>query len=141
LLTTCEELGITFVAYSPLGRGFLSGKIRRIEDLDETDYRRMAPRFTGENFRKNLAVVDKVEELAKAVGCTTPQLALAWVTGGSDNIVTIPGTTKLDRLEENAAAAQIELTTTEREAIDEVAPKGVAAGNRYDERGMRSVNG
>jgi len=141
LLVTCAELGITFVAYSPLGRGFLSGEIRSIDDLEDGDYRKYSPRFTGENFQKNLDVVDKVREIAAARGCTSSQLALAWLIGRSDNIVSIPGTTRISRLEENAAAADITLTDDEMDAIDAVAPKGVAAGTRYDELGMRMVNG
>jgi len=141
LLSTCDELGIAFVAYSPLGRGFLSGQIRRIEDLAANDYRRVSPRFRGKNFQKNLDVVDKVKVLAEARGCTAAQLALAWLLARSKNIVPIPGTTSLPRLEENAAAVAIELTPDELAAIDQVAPQGVALGDRYDERGMHSVNG
>jgi aryl-alcohol dehydrogenase-like predicted oxidoreductase len=141
LLATCEELGITFVAYSPLGRGFLSGAIRSVDDLARDDYRRRSPRFQGENFQKNLDVVDKVNELAKSKGCTPAQLATAWLLARGDNVVPIPGTTSLERLEENAGAVRVELTADDMAAIDELAPKGVAAGNRYDDRGMRMVNG
>ena len=141
LLATCSELGITFVAYSPLGRGFLSGKIRSVDDLAEGDYRRQAPRFAGDNFKKNIDVVDKVHELAETRGCTPAQLALAWILAKDDNTVPIPGTTKIERLEENAAAVDIEIASDELASIDAVAPKGVAAGDRYDDRGMRTVNG
>ncbi len=141
LLSTCIDLGITFVAYSPLGRGFLSGTIRSIEDLDENDYRRRSPRFHGENFQKNLDLVDRVQEMAAERGCTASQLALAWVMARGEHIVPIPGTTKLERIEENAAAANIELSADELGAIDAVAPKGVASGDRYDDFGMSWVNG
>lgn len=139
-LQACEELGVTFVAYSPIGRGFLGGKIRSIEDLEESDYRRHSPRFQGENFQKNLDLVDKVEALARDKDCTPGQLALAWLLARKEYIVPIPGTTKQSRLEENAAAADIEITAEEMAAIDEIAPQGVAAGGRYDERGMMIVN-
>lgn len=140
LLSTCEELGITFVAYSPLGRGFLSGQIRRVEDLAEDDYRRNNPRFMGENFRRNMDVVDKVRELAEARKCTAAQLALAWLLARGEGIVPIPGTTNLGRLEENAGAAEIQLTADELSAIDAVAPQGFASGERYSELGMRSID-
>jgi aryl-alcohol dehydrogenase-like predicted oxidoreductase len=123
-----------------LGRGFLSGAIRRFEDLDATDYRRRSPRFAGPNFKKNLDVVDKVSELAAARGVTTSQLALAWAVA-RPNVVAIPGTTKIARVEENAAAGDIELSAEELAAIETAAPKGVASGNRYDDRGMKMVNG
>jgi len=141
LLATCDELGVTFVAYSPLGRGFLSGTIRSIDDLAQDDYRRTAPRMQGENFQKNLDLVDKVNEMAETRGCTASQLALAWLLAKDENLVTIPGTTKMSRLEENAAAADIELTADEMAAIDAVAPKGAAAGTRYSEFGMKMVDG
>lgn len=140
LLETCAELGVTFVSYSPLGRGFLSGRFRSLDDLDADDYRRRSPRFMGDNFEKNLDLVDKVQELAADRNCTAAQLALAWVLTRAPHIVTIPGTTSLDRLEENAAAAEIELTEDELAALDAVAPKGVAAGDRYDVFGMGTVN-
>lgn len=139
-LQACEELGVTFVAYSPVGRGFLGGNIRSIDDLEENDYRRRSPRFQGENFQKNLDLVEKVKALASEKGCTPGQLALAWLLARKEYIVPIPGTTKLSRLEENAAAADIAITVDEMEAIEEIAPKGVAAGGRYDERGMMVVN-
>jgi aryl-alcohol dehydrogenase-like predicted oxidoreductase len=140
LLSTCEELGIGFVAYSPLGRGFLSGRYRSIEDLDENDWRRMNPRFQGENFQKNLDVVEKVKEIAEKRGVTPSQLALAWLLVRK-NVTPIPGTTRLSRLEENLAAADIALTGDELAAIDAVAPKGVAAGTRYPEATMHLVDG
>ncbi|MHC5051670.1 MAG: aldo/keto reductase [Planctomycetota bacterium] len=140
LLQTCAELGVTFVSYSPLGRGFLSGKIRSLDDLDQYDYRRRSPRFMGDNFQKNLDLVDKVQELAAARNCTAAQLALAWVLARAPHIVSIPGTTSMQRLEENAAAADIELTTDELKAIDALAPKDVAAGDRYDVFGMGTVD-
>lgn len=140
LLTTCEELGIGFVAYSPLGRGFLSGRYRSIDDLEEGDWRRMNPRFEGENFQKNLEVVDKVRELAKNRGVTPSQLALAWLLV-RENVTPIPGTTRLERLEENLSAAEIRLSADEIAAIEAVAPKGVAAGTRYPEASMTVVDG
>jgi aryl-alcohol dehydrogenase-like predicted oxidoreductase len=140
LLETCAELGVTFVAYSPLGRGFLSGQIKSVDDLAENDYRRRSPRFMGENFQKNLDLVAKVQELAAMRGCTAAQLALAWVHSRGPHIVSIPGTTKMHRLEENAAAAEIELTESEMAALEALAPKGVAAGDRYDDFGMSVVD-
>jgi aryl-alcohol dehydrogenase-like predicted oxidoreductase len=140
LLDVVRELGIGFVAYSPLGRGFLSGKIRSIEDLPEGDWRRNAPRFQGENFDRNLRVVDKVRELAEAKGVSAGQLALAWVHAQGDDIVSIPGTKRRSYLEENVAALDVTLTRDELAAIDEVAPRGVAAGERYPEPAMRMVN-
>ncbi len=140
LLALCTELGITFVAYSPLGRGFLTGAFRTIEDLDADDWRRNNPRFQGGNFRKNLEVVDAVRELADAKGVTPAQLALAWLLSRSEEIVPIPGTRRIERLEENAAATQVELTSDELDRLGRIAPKGVAAGTRYPEGGMRAVN-
>lgn len=140
LLDTCRELGIAFVAYSPLGRGFLSGAIRSIDDLAADDGRRYLPRFMEENFQKNLDVVEAVEKLAKAKGCTPSQLALAWVLAKDDNVVTIPGTTRAKRIEENAAAADVELTAEDIAAIDAVSPDGVAAGQRYPSRGMKTID-
>ncbi|HEY3738409.1 MAG TPA: aldo/keto reductase [Bryobacteraceae bacterium] len=141
IIPTCRELGIGFVPYSPLGRGFLSGEIRRFEDLAPDDFRRISPRFQGENFAKNLALVDKMQALANEKGCTASQLALAWVLKQGDDIVPIPGTKRRKYLEENAAAASIELSPSDLERIDEAAPKGSAAGLRYPEAGMRLVNG
>jgi aryl-alcohol dehydrogenase-like predicted oxidoreductase len=140
LLSTCEELGVGFVAYSPLGRGFLSRRYRSIEDLAEGDWRRANPRFMGDNFQKNLDVVDKVHEIAEAHGVTSSQLALAWLLA-RENITPIPGTTSVAHLEENVAATEITLTADELAAIDAVAPKGVAAGSRYPEAAMKVVDG
>ena len=140
LLQLCAELGITFVAYSPLGRGFLTGSIQSVADLPEDDWRRTNPRFQGENFAKNLAVVDEVKALAEARGCTPAQMALAWVTR-SPGVVTIPGTRSIARLEQNAAAHAVNLTRDELDAIEAVAPHGFAAGTRYDEAMMSLLNG
>jgi len=140
LLSTCEELGVGFVAYSPLGRGFLSGRYRSVEDLEDGDWRRVNPRFTGDNFQKNLDVVDKVHEIAEGRGVTSSQLALAWLLA-RENITPIPGTTRVAHLEEDVAAAEISLTADELAAIDAVAPKGVAAGSRYPEAAMKVVDG
>jgi aryl-alcohol dehydrogenase-like predicted oxidoreductase len=141
VLQTCEELGIGFVPYSPLGRGFLTGRYRSIEDLDANDFRRHSPRFQGANFAKNLAMVDRVREIAKEKHCTPAQLALAWLLAQGPHIVPIPGTTNATRLAENLAAADIELRPADLERIAAVAPSGIAAGERYDETGMRFVNG
>jgi aryl-alcohol dehydrogenase-like predicted oxidoreductase len=141
VLQACDELGIGFVPYSPLGRGFLTGRYRSVEDLDATDYRRYSPRFQGENFAKNLAVVDQVQAIAKENRCTPAQLALAWLLAQGPHIVPIPGTTNLARLTENLAAADIALSAADLQRIAAVAPSGVAAGGRYDETGMRFVNG
>jgi aryl-alcohol dehydrogenase-like predicted oxidoreductase len=141
ILDVCEELGIGFVAYSPLGRGFLSGAIRRFEDLAEGDFRRTTPRFQGENFRRNRDLVDRIQEIAKEKKCTPSQLALAWLLAQGDTIVPIPGTKRRTYLEENAAAVSILLTPNDLRKINEVAPKGVAAGTRYPEAAMRLVNG
>jgi aryl-alcohol dehydrogenase-like predicted oxidoreductase len=141
VLQVCSELGIGFVAYSPLGRGFLTGRYRSIDDLDAKDFRRFSPRFQGDNFAKNLATVDKVEEIAKEKHCTPAQLALAWLLAQGPHIVPIPGTTSVARLKENLAAADISLSAADLARIAAVAPSGVAAGARYDETGMRLVNG
>lgn len=138
LLAACRELGIGFVAYSPLGRGFLSGQYRSIDDFAEDDWRRTNPRFMGENFQKNLNVVDAVREIAARRGVTASQLALAWLLS-QDNVTPIPGTRKVSRLEENLGATGIRLTPEERAAIDAVAPKGVAVGTRYPAASMSSV--
>ena len=140
LLEACEELGIGFVAYSPLGRGFLSGRFRSIEDFDEDDYRRVNPRFTGDNFQRNLDVVDKVKAIAEGRGATPSQLALAWLLA-QPNVTPIPGTTRLERLEENLAAAEITLTDDELAQIEAVAPRGFAAGTRYPEASMQVLDG
>lgn len=140
LLALCVELGITFVAYSPLGRGFLTGAIKSPDDLAADDWRRMNPRFQGENFRKNLDLVEAVEALAREKDCTAAQLALAWILARDEGIVPIPGTRRIERLEENAAAAEIELSADELARLDAAAPQGVAAGTRYPEGGMRALN-
>jgi aryl-alcohol dehydrogenase-like predicted oxidoreductase len=140
VLATCRELGVGFVAYSPLGRGFLSGQIRRFEDLAADDYRRHSPRFQGENFQKNLDLVRQVEEMAKRKRCTASQLALAWVLAQGDDVVPIPGTKHVKYLEENAAAADVELSRDDLARLDEVAPKGAFAGLRYPEAMMAFVN-
>jgi aryl-alcohol dehydrogenase-like predicted oxidoreductase len=141
ILRTCRELGIGFVAYSPLGRGFLTGQFKRFEDLPEDDYRRNTPRFQGENFRKNLDVVRRVEEIAKQKGCTPSQLAIAWVLAQGQDIVPIPGTKRRKYLEENVAALEVRLTPEDLQRIDEVFPSDVAAGERYPEHVMALVNG
>jgi aryl-alcohol dehydrogenase-like predicted oxidoreductase len=140
VLETCRELGIGFVAYSPLGRGFLSGQIKRFEDLAEDDYRRNSPRFQGENFEKNLSLVRKVEEIAQGKGVMASQLALAWVLAQGNDIVPIPGTKHRKYLEQNAAAADIVLSREELAAIEEVFPRNAASGARYPEAMMASVN-
>lgn len=140
LLPLCRELGITYVAYAPLGRGFLTGAIRRIDDLAPDDWRRSNPRFQGENFRRNLALVDAVQEMAQAKGCTPAQLALAWVLARHDHIVPIPGTRRIDRLEENVGALDVTLTQEDLDRLDAIAPVGVAAGTRYPEPAMRMLN-
>ena len=140
VLETCRELGIGFVAYSPLGRGFLTGRIRRFEDLAEDDFRRQNPRFQGENFQRNLDLVARIEEVAGEKRCTPAQLALAWLLAQGDDIVPIPGTRSRERLEENAGALTVSLSEREVRRIDEVAPPGAAAGTRYPEGGMKAVN-
>jgi len=140
ILPTVHELGIGFVAYSPLGRGFLTGQIREFEDLAPDDYRRHSPRFQGDNFKKNLELVDRITELAKVKGITAGQLALAWVLSGGDSIVPIPGTKRLPYLEENVAAADVTLSQDDLARIDEVAPQGAAAGARYPEAMMKFVS-
>ncbi|CAA9459972.1 MAG: Oxidoreductase, aldo/keto reductase family [uncultured Rubrobacteraceae bacterium] len=137
-LPTLRELGIGFVAYSPLGRGFLTGQIQRFEDLPEDDYRRQSPRFQGENFDKNLELVERVNEIAEEKGVKPGQLALAWLLHQGGDIVPIPGTKRRQYLEENAAAADVQLTDEDLKRIEEVAPKDVAAGERYAD--MSSVN-
>jgi aryl-alcohol dehydrogenase-like predicted oxidoreductase len=139
LLGLCAELRITFVAYSPLGRGFLTGAIRRPDDLDPTDWRRNNPRFSAENLAANLEIADTVRELAEAKGVTPAQLALAWLLS-HEGVVPIPGTRRIERLEENVAAADIELTEEERERLEAAVPVGAAAGTRYPEGGMRAIN-
>jgi aryl-alcohol dehydrogenase-like predicted oxidoreductase len=131
ILPTCRELAIGFVAYSPLGRGFLTGQIRRFEDFAENDFRRQNPRFQGENFQKNLDLAKKIEELARAKNCTPSQLALAWVLAQGEDISPIPGTKRRKYIEENVAALEVKLTPADLIEIDRVFPMGVAAGDRY----------
>ncbi|MBA2340304.1 MAG: aldo/keto reductase [Pyrinomonadaceae bacterium] len=140
LLHVCRELGIGFVAYSPLGRGFLTGQIKTFDDLAPDDYRRNAPRFQGENFNKNLELVKRIEEIAAEKGCTPAQLALAWVLVQGEDVVPIPGTKRRKYLEENVRAIEVDITPEELKLIDEVAPKGAAAGTRYPEASMAAVN-
>jgi len=140
ILATIRELGVGFVAYSPLGRGFLTGQIKSIDDLAADDYRRYSPRFQGENFAKNLKLVESVTDIAREKGVTPGQLALAWVLVQGDDIVPIPGTKRRAYLEENIAASSITLSVDDLACIDAVAPKGVAAGMRYPEAMMRFVN-
>jgi aryl-alcohol dehydrogenase-like predicted oxidoreductase len=140
VLATCLELEIGFVAYSPLGRGFLTGRFKKFEDLEKDDYRRASPRFQGENFQRNLDLVRRIEEMAAEKHCTSAQLALAWVLAQGEDIVPIPGTKQRKYLEENVGALNVRLTDEDLERIDEVAPKGAAAGQRYHEAAMASVN-
>ena len=140
ILPTCRELGIGFVPYSPLGRGFLTGRFARFEDLPADDFRRRQPRFQGDNFQKNLDLVRHVEDVASRKGCTPAQLALAWLLHQGDDIVPIPGTTRVENLEDNVGALGVTLTKRDLERIDAVFPKGVAAGERYMEGGMATVN-
>jgi aryl-alcohol dehydrogenase-like predicted oxidoreductase len=140
VLATCRELGIGFVAYSPLGRGFLTGQFKRFEDLPEDDYRRQSPRFQGENFQKNLDLVQRVEEIAREKKCKPSQLALAWVLSQSEDIVPIPGTKHRKYLEENVGALDVKLTPEDLRCIDEVFPYGSTAGPRYPEHMMQLVN-
>lgn len=138
ILDTVRELGIGFVPYSPLGRGFLTGRFKAIEDLPANDYRRHSPRFQGENFQKNLELVDKIEALAKEKDCTSSQLALAWLLAQGEDIVPIPGTKRQAYLEENVGAVEVTLSNQELQEIETIAPKGIASGNRYPD--MSSVN-
>jgi aryl-alcohol dehydrogenase-like predicted oxidoreductase len=140
VLQTCRELDIGFLAYSPLGRGFLTGQLKRFDDLAADDYRRYSPRFQGDNFQKNLELVAQVEKLAAHKGCTASQLALAWVLSRADFIVPIPGTKRRKYLEENLGALALQLTQEEIAKLDSILPKGAAAGLRYPEAMMRSVN-
>jgi aryl-alcohol dehydrogenase-like predicted oxidoreductase len=141
VLPTVRELGISFVAYSPLGRGFLTARFKKLEDLPEGDYRRMAPRFQGDNFQKNLDLVEKIAQLAQAKGVKASQLALAWVLAQGDDIIPIPGTTRRGHLDENIAALAITLSPEELAQIDAIAPVGAAAGTRYAEAAMVHLNG
>ena len=138
LLDTCREVGIAFVAYSPLGRGFLTGRYRSIDDFAANDWRRNNPRFQGANFQKNLDLVDKVGELARAKGSTSAQLALAWLLSRGNDIIPIPGSTRIERVEENAGATRVHLSPEDIQSLDALAP--TVAGERYAEGGMRAVN-
>jgi aryl-alcohol dehydrogenase-like predicted oxidoreductase len=140
VLPACRELGIGFVAYSPLGRGFLAGQIKHFEDFAADDYRRLSPRFQGPNFTKNLDLVRRVEEIASEKGYTPAQLALAWVLAQGDDVVPIPGTKRRKYLEENVAALDVKLTREDLQRIDEILPAGAAVGLRYPEEMMRVVN-
>jgi aryl-alcohol dehydrogenase-like predicted oxidoreductase len=140
ILATCRELGVGFVAYSPLGRGFLAGMIRSKDDLDETDYRRVAPRFQEENLAKNLALQGRIEAIAAEKKCTPAQLAIAWTLAKDPNVIPIPGTKRLKYLEENAAAAWVQLSENDLQRLDRAAPPGAAAGPRYAEPAMKRVN-
>ncbi|HEX8212693.1 MAG TPA: aldo/keto reductase [Longimicrobium sp.] len=139
ILPIVRELGIGFVPYSPLGRGFLTGRFRTIDDLPEDDYRRHSPRFQGENFARNLELVARIEEIARTRGCTPAQLALAWVLAQGEDMVPIPGTKRRKYLEENLGALRVELTPDDLARIDEMAPQGVAAGTRYPESAMKAL--
>jgi aryl-alcohol dehydrogenase-like predicted oxidoreductase len=140
IIPTCRELGITVVPYSPLGRGFLTGAIRRVEDLAEDDFRRRSPRFQGANFAKNLELVDAVAAMAQDRGCTPAQLALAWVLAQGDDMVPIPGTRSIARLEENVAAADVHLDDADLARLASISPKDKVAGERYTPDGMAFVN-
>jgi aryl-alcohol dehydrogenase-like predicted oxidoreductase len=141
ILPTCRALGIGFVAYSPLGRGFLTGQIRKFDDLAPNDFRRMSPRFQGENFQSNLDLVKRVEELAREKRCKASQLALAWVLAQGEDIVPIPGTKRRAYLEENVGALDVRLTPNDLQRISDVLPQGAATGPRYPEAMMRFING
>ncbi|HEY0411665.1 MAG TPA: aldo/keto reductase [Allosphingosinicella sp.] len=140
ILPTVRELGIGFVAYSPLGRGFLTGEFKRPEDFPDDDFRRFHPRFTGENFQKNLDLVGEIEAMAAAKGCTAAQLAIAWVLARGEDVVPIPGTKRRRYLEQNIGALDVTLSEAELRRIDEILPPGAAAGPRYHERGMATLN-
>jgi aryl-alcohol dehydrogenase-like predicted oxidoreductase len=140
ILATIRELGIGFVPYSPLGRGFLTGQFKKFEDLPADDFRRFAPRFQGENFQKNLELVARIEEMAREKNCTAAQLALAWVLAQGKDMVPIPGTKRRKYLEQNLGALDIKLTKDDLARIDQVAPKGVAAGARYAEAAMAALD-
>ena len=140
VLPTVRELGIGYVAYSPLGRGFLTGQFKSTDDFPEDDFRKNHPRFQGENFRKNIQLVEEVEAMAKEKGCTTAQLALAWVLAQGDDIVPIPGTKQVRYLDQNIGALEVNITDEDLRRLDEILPPGAAAGQRYHERGMATVN-
>ena len=140
VLPTVRELGIGYVAYSPLGRGFLTGQFKSPDDFPEDDFRKHHPRFQGENFQKNLQLVEEVEAMAKEKGCTTAQLALAWVLAQGEDIVPIPGTKHVKYLDENIGALEVKLTSEDLKRLDAILPPGAAAGERYHVRGMETVN-
>lgn len=140
VLPMCRSLGVGFVPYSPLGRGFLTGKFTKLEDLASDDFRRNSPRFQGANFQRNLVLVEKVREIAREKRCTPAQLALAWLLAQGPDIVPIPGSTSIERIEENIGAADVKLDDGTLRRIESVAPVGVAAGERYNEMGMKLVN-
>jgi aryl-alcohol dehydrogenase-like predicted oxidoreductase len=141
VLQACERLGVGFVAYSPLGRGFLTGALKKVEDFAADDYRRMSPRFQGENFTRNLVLVEKVKTLAHDKGCTPAQLALAWVLAQDQHVVPIPGTRRVRNLDENLGALKVKLTEVDLDTIEAVFPAGVSAGARYPETMMRLLQG
>jgi len=141
ILPVVRELGIGYVAYSPLGRGFLTGQIKRIEDLEERDYRRHSPRFQGENFQRNLDLVTEVGRIAAERGCTPAQLALAWVLAQGEDIVAIPGSKRRPHLEDNVRALDVRLSDEDLARIDRILPPGAAAGERYDDSQMQALNG
>lgn len=140
VLPTVRELGICFVPYSPLGRGFLTGQIKRLEDLEQDDYRRLSPRFLGENFQRNLDLVQHIQALAREKNCTSAQLALAWTLAQGEDVVPMPGTKRRSYLEDNVGALEVVLTQEDLARIDQLLPKGVAAGDRYTAAGMADVN-
>jgi aryl-alcohol dehydrogenase-like predicted oxidoreductase len=140
VLETCRELGIAFVAYSPLGRGFLTGQVKKFDDFEPDDWRRTNPRFMGANFQRNLDIVNNIEIIAKEKNCTPSQLALAWVMAQGENIFPIPGTKRIKYLEENAGSVNISFTNAELETINNLFPQGIAAGTRYPEAMMAGLN-
>jgi len=140
VLPTVRELGIGYVAYSPLGRGFLTGQFKSPDDFADDDFRKFHPRFQGENFKKNIELVGEVEAMAREKGCTAAQLALAWVLAQGEDIVPIPGTKHVRYLDENIAALEVSLTAEDLKRLDDILPPGAAAGTRYHERGMETVN-
>lgn len=140
ILPTCRELGIGFVPYSPLGRGFLTGQIQKFDDLAEDDYRRYSPRFQGDNFNKNLELVERIREIAREKDFQPSQLALAWLLSQGEDIVPIPGTKRRTYLDENVGALKVKLTDEDMKRINEVAPKGIAVGSRYPESALKNVN-
>ena len=140
ILAACRDLGVTFVAYSPLGRGFMSGRFREPGDFTPDDYRVMHPRFQGDNLTRNVTLLDRLQTIAERRGCTTAQLALAWVLAQGDDIIPIPGTKRAKYLEENAAAVDLRLSPADLAALDQAVPRGAAAGARYTEAALRRVN-